>query len=134
MWPRLFSQFIELLPHLTRLAPVADTLIAVRSNNEQTQTARVAALADALHGDISRQMALSQTEIVQRLDSQAREIAIIRQDLDLALEERIAQTAYLKKLVQDTKAIGLWVKAGICVLVVLMSVLIYEADQFIHSH
>ena len=54
MWPRLLTQLLELLPHMTRLVPMADKYFASKTAGEKANEAALAAMAEGVRAILGR--------------------------------------------------------------------------------
>lgn len=117
MWPKLL---LDLLPHFSRLLPVADKYLAGRSASEKAQEAALAALS----GDVRKQMGRvteAQAGLGRLVQEQGTQIAAIAVDVARtrmgieSLEERIAKLE---------KSMGLAVKLLWIVLVLIVATLV----------
>src|ERR1044072_8400575 len=54
MWPRVLMQLVELLPHATRLIPIAERYFASKNSNEQASMAALAARAEDVQADLGQ--------------------------------------------------------------------------------
>jgi len=104
MWPRLLAQLLELLPHVSRLVPLADRYLTVRSTSEQAHEESLAALSSHI-GNFTQ----SQTDLVAQLASQNRKLDHIIAQADLNRLELTANTAQLQAVTQHLKRLRLWV-------------------------
>lgn len=101
MWPRVL---LELLPHFSRLLPVADKYLANRSASEKAQTAALAALAAEVRGQIG-QVTEAQAGLGRQLQEQGAQAAEIAVDVARArmaigsVEERVAKLEKTLRLV-----------------------------------
>ncbi len=93
MWPKLL---LDLLPHFSRLLPVADKYLARISANEKAQAAALAALAEGVRGELG-QVTEAQAGLSCQLQQQSAQIAEIGVDVTRArmgvesVEERVAK-------------------------------------------
>lgn len=104
---------LELLPHFSRLLPVADKYLANRSASEKAQTVALAALAAEVRGQIV-QVTEAQAGLGRQLQEQGAQAAEIAVDVARArmaigsVEERVAKLEKTLRLV-----VGLLVAAGV---------------------
>jgi chromosome segregation ATPase len=71
MWPKIL---FELLPHLTRLVPMADKYLTTRSASERAQEAALAALGTEVRGELS-QMGEAHSGLQRQLQEQSAQLA-----------------------------------------------------------
>ena len=58
MWPKVIAQLVELLPHLSRLVPMADKFLSSKANSEKANEAAMVAMAEGVRGDLGQVLAL----------------------------------------------------------------------------
>ena len=73
MWPKLLAQLFELLPHITRLVPMADKYFSSRTASEKATEAAMAAMAEGVRGDLG-QVAKAHAGLYQQLQEQSAQI------------------------------------------------------------
>ncbi len=101
MWPKLL---LDLLPHFSRLLPVADKYLARISANEKAQAAALTALAADVGGQMG-QMTEAQAGLSRQLQEQAAQVADMAVDVARArmgiesVEERVAKLEKTLRLV-----------------------------------
>ena len=54
MWPKLLMQLFELLPHISRLVPMADKYFSQKAAAEKANEAALAAMAEGVRGDLGQ--------------------------------------------------------------------------------
>jgi hypothetical protein len=122
MWPRLLAQLLELLPHVSRLIPMADRYLTARSAMEQTQglaqEATLTALAESVHNDLAG-LNQSQSSLGAQLATQSTQLAHVSEQLDLSHRVTAAQAAQLDAATRQLKRLSGWI-LGSSVLVVLL--------------
>ena len=133
MWPRLISQLIELLPHATRLMPIADNYLAVRREGEQAKTNAIADLAENLRTDIGR-VTDSYNGLARQITEQKAQIVALQDALEVAQTQSITQTRQLEWITTDVNTIRMWVKFGTMVIVVLLVAVVGLTVEILRSH
>jgi hypothetical protein len=124
MWPKLIAQLFELLPHVTRLVPVADRYFASKAATEKATEAAMAAMAEGVRGDLG-QVAKAHAGLYRQLQEQNIQIVQLGEEVKrarLALEQHDHR---LEAVQSKVLAVGLWVKAGVSLVVVLLAVVIF---------
>lgn len=119
MWPKLFAQLFELLPHITRLVPMADKYFSSRTASEKATEAAMAAMAEGVRGDLG-QVTKAHAGLYKQLQDQSGQIAEVSADvkrMGAALERVTA-------LELQVVALGRWVKVGISLIVALLAAVI----------
>lgn len=115
MWPKVLAQLFELLPHITRLVPMADRYFATKTASEKATEAAMAAMAEGVRGDLG-QVAKAHAGLYQQLQEQKVQIAGISAEASRIVPavERVAA------LEPQIAALRRWVKVGISLIVVLL--------------
>ena len=115
MWPKLFAQLFELLPHITRLVPMADKYFSSKANTERATEAAMVAMAEGLRGDLG-QVTNFHAGLYKQLQDQSAQIAEVKDAV-----QRIGTSAErVEALELQVTALGRWVKAGISLIVALL--------------
>lgn len=123
MWPKVIAQLFELLPHITRLVPMADKFFASKTASEKANEAALAAMAEGVRGDLG-QVTKAHAGLYRQLQEQSAQITEVAEAVKqnrLMLEQRQQR---MESLERQVTAIGRWVKVGVSLLVVLVSVAI----------
>jgi uncharacterized coiled-coil protein SlyX len=89
MWPRLIAQLVELLPHVTRLIPLADRYLTTRSAAEggvdPSSHAALTQLTEALRSDLaaaSEAQAQINSQLSAQLATQATQMSRLSEQLE----------------------------------------------------
>ncbi len=128
MWPKLFAQMFELLPHVTRLVPIADRYFSSKTANEKAHEAALAALAEDVRGDLG-QVTKAHAGLYRQLQELSTHIAEVGEDAKrtrLAMEQQGHRLEYLES---EVLWLGRWLKGGMILVVVLLGVVIYLVAQ-----
>jgi chromosome segregation ATPase len=124
MWPRLLAQLFELLPHISRLVPMADKYLSSKTASEKANEAALAAMAEDLRGDLG-QMTRTHAGLYRQLQDLSAQIALVDEEVKrtrLSVEQKEHRVEALEEKIA---AIGVWMKAGLGVVVVMLGVVIY---------
>lgn len=115
MWPRVLAQLFELLPHITRLVPMADKYFSTKTASEKATEAAMTAMAEGVRGDLG-QVAKAHAGLYQQLQEQKVQIAGISAEVSRIVPavERVAA------LESQVTALGRWVKLGVSLIVILL--------------
>jgi len=133
MWPKLIAQLFELLPHITRLVPMADRYFSTRTASEKATEAAMVAMAEGVRGDLG-QVSKAHAGLYRQLQEQSAQISLLSEDLKrarLAVEQHDHRLGAIESLIAS---LGLWLKAGISVLAVLGVVILVLLIQLLHAH
>jgi hypothetical protein len=131
MWPKVIAQLFELLPHLSRLVPMADKFLTSKAAAEKANETAMAAMAEGVRGDLG-QVTKAHAGLYRQLQEQSAQIAGVAEEVKqagLAMEQHAQQVEVLKLQVAS---LGWWVKAGVSLLVVLVAVVIVLLVQLMH--
>ena len=119
MWPKVMAQLFELLPHISRLVPMADKYFSTKTNSEKATGAAMAAMAEGLRGDLG-QVTKAHAGLYQKLQEQSAQL------LEVSAEVRRVATAAdrITALELQVAVLGRWVKLGVSLMIVLLVVVI----------
>jgi hypothetical protein len=132
MWPRLISQLIELLPHATRLMPLADNYLAVRREGAKAQAGALADLAENLRVDVGR-VADSYNGLARQITEQKAQITVLQDAVEVLQTQSMTQTKQLEWITADVNTLRVWVKFGVVVIVVLLLAVLALTLQILRS-
>jgi hypothetical protein len=118
MWPKVIAQLFELLPHITRLVPMADKYLSSKTASEKANEAAMAAMAEGVRGDLG-QVAKAHAGLYRQLQEQSAQIAEVAGEVKQARLAAEKDDNRLAALESKVASLGLWVKAGVSVLIVL---------------
>jgi len=124
MWPKLFAQLFELLPHLARLIPMADKFFASRTAAEKANEAALAAMAEGVRGDLG-QVTKAHAGLYRQLQEQSAQIAEVAEEVKQTRQTAIQQATRIETLEHQLTSLGRWVKAGVGLLGVLLALMIW---------
>jgi hypothetical protein len=131
MWPKVIAQLFELLPHISRLLPLADKFFTSKAAAEKANEAAMVAMAEGVRGDLG-QVTKAHLGLYRQLQDQSAQITAVGEEVKqsrLAMEQHEHRMATLEKSVAS---FGLWLKAGVSLLVVLAVVVIVLLVQLLH--
>jgi septal ring factor EnvC (AmiA/AmiB activator) len=120
MWPKLLMQLFELLPHVTRLVPVADKYFAQRSVKESA----MADTAEEIRGELG-QVSKSNAGLYRQLQEQSAQITQLSEDVQRTRTAVDQHDHRLEALNHQLASLGIWIKGGVSVIVVLLIVAIW---------
>ncbi len=123
MWPMLF----ELLPHFTRLLPMADKYLSSRSADDKAQAAALAALGESVRSDLGKaaEMHSGVERALKEQSALVGEIAAEGLRLSLEVEAIEGRFAGLEKMLRLTlgllAAVVLLLGVAVVMLVVVLA-------------
>ncbi len=124
MWPKVIAQLFELLPHISRLVPMADKYFSSKTANEKANEAALVAMAEGVRGDLG-QVTKAHVGLYRQLQDQSALITELGEELKrarLALEQHDHR---LEAQEVSLRSIGVWVKVAVGVTVVSMGTVIF---------
>jgi hypothetical protein len=123
MWPKVIAQLFELLPHISRLLPLADKFFTSKVASEKANEAAMVAMAEGVRGDLG-QVTKAHLGLYRQLQDQSAQITAVGEEVKrarLSMEQHEHRMAMLEK---GVASFGLWLKAGVSLLLVLAVVII----------
>ena len=132
MWPKVIAQLFELLPHITRLVPMADRYFSSKTATEKATEAAMIAMADGVRGDLG-QVTKAHAGLYRQLQEQSAQITQVSDEVKQARLSIEQHDHRMEALEQQMTSLGLWVKVGLSLLVVLAIVVIVLLVQLTHG-
>jgi phage shock protein A len=132
MWPKVIAQLFELLPHITRLVPMADRYLSSKTASEKATEAAMAAMAEGVRGDLG-QVTKAHAGLYRQLQDQSAQIAQVSEDVKrtrVAVEQHDHR---MEALDQRVTSMALWIKAGVALVAVLIVMVIVLLIQLTHA-
>ena len=123
MWPKLLMQLFELLPHISRLVPMADKYFSSKASAEKANEAALAAMAEGVRGDLG-QVTKAHVGLYRQLQELSAQVTVVGESAEAARKAAGGQESRIEALEKQVAAIGVWVKAGVVLLVVGFGVVI----------
>jgi len=131
MWPKVFAQLIELLPHLTRLVPMADKFLSSKAAAEKANEAAMVAMAEGVRGDLG-QVTKAHLGLYRQLQDQSAQIAEVGEEVKRSRAAMEQHEKHMAALENQIGSFGIWLKAGVSLLVALLVVVIVLLVQLLH--
>jgi hypothetical protein len=131
MWPKVIAQLFELLPHITRLVPMADRYFSTKTASEKANEAAMTAMAEGVRGDLG-QVTKAHAGLYRQLQDQSTQIAEVAEEVKrarLAVEQHEHRMVALETTVAS---LTWWIKGGISILVILAAVAIGLLVHLLH--
>src|SRR6202045_4511900 len=123
MWPKIVAQLFELLPHISRLVPMADRYFSQKAATEKANEAALAAMAEGVRGDLG-QVTKAHAGLYRQLQDQSAKIAEVSEEVKRARLSIEQHEHRMLTLESNVTSLGWWGKAGVSLLVVLVVVVI----------
>jgi hypothetical protein len=124
MWPKVIAQLFELLPHVSRLVPMADKYFSSKAANEKANEAALLAMAEGVRGDLG-QVTKAHVGLYRQLQDQSAQITELGEEVKrarLALEQHDHR---LEAQELRLRSIGVWVRVTAGVVIMSMGVMIF---------
>jgi hypothetical protein len=131
MWPKVLMQLFELLPHVTRLVPMADKYFSSKTATEKATEAAMVAMAEGVRGDLG-QVTKAHAGLYRQLQDQSAQLTEVAEEVKrsrLAAEQRENRMVALESTVASLQW---WIKGGISLLVILAAVVIGLLVHLMH--
>ena len=123
MWPRVLKQLVELLPHISRLVPVAERYFSTKASGDRSNELALAALAEGMQSDLG-QVTKANAGLYRQIQEQG---ALITGVGDEVRQVRTALDTFDRKIAaleQRVNSLQVWIRVGISVIVVLLLVIL----------
>jgi hypothetical protein len=133
MWPKVIAQLFELLPHITRLVPMADKYLSSKTASEKATEAAMAAMAEGVRGDLG-QVTKAHAGLYRQLQDQSAQIAEVGEEVKRARHSVEQHENRMVALESSVASLQWWIKGGVSLLVVLAGVAIGLLVRLMHSH
>jgi hypothetical protein len=133
MWPKVIAQLFELLPHISRLLPMADKYLNSKAAAEKANEAAMVAMAEGVRGDLG-QVTKAHLGLYRQLQDQSAQITTLSEDVTATRLSTEQQASKIESLELKLSSLGLWIKVGVSLLVILTIVVIVLLIQLAHAH
>jgi len=131
MWPKVIAQLFELLPHITRLVPMAYKYFSAKTATEKATEAAMVAMAEGVRGDLG-QVTKAHAGLYRQLQDQSAQLTEVAEEVKrsrLAAEQHENRMVALESTVASLQW---WIKGGISLLVILAAVVIGLLVHLMH--
>jgi hypothetical protein len=132
MWPKVIAQLFELLPHISRLLPMADKYFNSKAAAEKANEAAMAAMAEGVRGDLG-QVTKAHIGLYRQLQEQSAQITELSQAVKANRGAIEQQASRVESLELKLTSLGWWVRIGVSLLIVLAAVIIVLLVQILHA-
>jgi chromosome segregation ATPase len=123
MWPKVIAQLVELLPHLSRLVPMADKFLSSKATSEKANEAAMVAMAEGVRGDLG-QVTKAHIGLYRQLQDQSAQIAEVGEEVKRSRTSMEQHEHRMETLEKQLASFSLWLKAGIPILIALVSMVV----------
>ena len=125
MWPKAISQLIELLPHVSRLLPMADRFLNAKTADAEASRSAMQQMAEGLRGDLG-QVTASHAGLYRQLNEQSEKISELSSDVATvkrsveSLDPRLTRLEQQNSRLTVLLGLSLVLLAGLLVLAVIL--------------
>jgi chromosome segregation ATPase len=123
MWPKVFAQLVELLPHISRLVPMADRFFTSKAAAEKANEAAMLAMAEGVRGDLG-QVTKAHLGLYRQLQDQSAQISEVGEEVKRARLSMEQHEHRMEALEKQVASFSLWLKAGVPILIALVSMVV----------
>jgi chromosome segregation ATPase len=125
MWPKAISQLIELLPHVSRLLPMADRFLNAKTADAEASRSAMQQMAEGLRGDLG-QVTASHAGLYRQLNEQSEKLSELSSDVSTvkrsveSLDPRLTRLEQQNSRLTLLLGLSLVLLAGVLVLAVIL--------------
>ena len=125
MWPKAISQLIELLPHVSRLLPMADRFLNAKTADAEASRSAMQQMAEGLRGDLG-QVTASHAGLYRQLNEQSGKLSELSSDVSTvkrsveSLDPRLTRLEQQNSRLTLLLGLSLVLLAGVLVLAVIL--------------
>jgi chromosome segregation ATPase len=125
MWPKAISQLIELLPHVSRLLPMADRFLNTKTADAEASRSAMQQMAEGLRGDLG-QVTASHAGLYRQLNEQSEKLSELSSDVATvkrsveSLDPRLTRLEQQNSRLTLLLGLSLVLLAGLLVLAVIL--------------
>jgi hypothetical protein len=123
MWPKMIAQLFELLPHITRLVPMADKYLSSKTATEKATEAAMTSMAEGVRGDLG-QVTKAHAGLYRQLQEQSAQISEVAEEVKRSRLSVEQHDHRMEALQRQLNSLGVWVKAGVSLLSVVAVVVL----------
>jgi hypothetical protein len=123
----------ELLPHISRLLPMADKYFNQKAAAEKANEAAMAAMAEGVRGDLG-QVTKAHVGLYRQLQEQSAQITGVSEEVKTTRLSVEQQAKRVEALELTVSSLGLWLKIGVSLLVVLAAIAVVLLILLLHAH
>jgi len=132
MWPKVIAQLFELLPHISRLLPMADKYFNSKAAAEKANEAAMAAMAEGVRGDLG-QVTKAHVGLYRQLQEQSAQLTGVSEQVTATRTVIGQQADRVESLELKVASLGWWIKIGVSLLIVSAAVIIVLLVQILHA-
>jgi septal ring factor EnvC (AmiA/AmiB activator) len=125
MWPKAISQLIELLPHVSRLLPMADRFLNAKTADAEASRSAMQQMAEGLRGDLG-QVTASHAGLYRQLNEQSEKLSNVSSDVAAvklsleSLDPRLTRLEQQSSRLLVLLGMSLFLLAGVLIVAVIL--------------
>jgi hypothetical protein len=123
MWPRVLKQLVELLPHISRLVPIAERYFSTKASGDRSNELALAALAEGMQADLG-QVTKANAGLYRQVQEQGALIAGVGDEVRHVRTALDGSEKKIAALEERVSSLQLWIRIGVSVIVVLLLVIL----------
>ena len=123
MWPKAISQLIELLPHVSRLLPMADRFLNAKTADAEASRSAMQQMAEGLRGDLG-QVTASHAGLYRQLNEQSEKLSDLSTDVAAVRHSVESLDPRLTRLEQQNSRLALLLGISLFLLAALFVFLV----------
>jgi hypothetical protein len=123
MWPKVFAQLMEVLPHISRLIPMADMFFASKTASEKVNETAIAGMAESVRVDLGKVTAAHEG-LYRQLQDQGQQIAAAATDLQRARTAIETHADRITSIEKQVATLGIWAKSTVALLILVVALLV----------
>lgn len=123
MWPKVLMQLFELLPHATRLLPIAERYFNSKAANDRANETALAAMAEGVQADLG-QVTKAHAGLYRLLQEQGAQVTVLGDDVRSLRSSLEQSERRVVDLEQKVSSLNLWIRMGVSVSTVLLLVIL----------
>jgi septal ring factor EnvC (AmiA/AmiB activator) len=130
MWPKAIAQLLELLPHVSRLLPMADRYFNAKTADAEASRSAMQQMAEGLRGDLG-QVTATHAGLYRQLNEQSEKLSELAADIAALRRDTASIEARLDKAERQNRLILGLLFGVLAFLVGLSSIALYF---LVHIH
>jgi septal ring factor EnvC (AmiA/AmiB activator) len=125
MWPKAIAQLLELLPHVSRLLPMADRYFNAKTADAEASRSAMQQMAEGLRGDLG-QVTATHAGLYRQLNEQGEKLSELSADVATvkhsveSLDPRLTRLEQQNSRLTLLLGLSLFLLAGLLVVAVIL--------------
>jgi hypothetical protein len=119
----VLKQLVELLPHVSRLVPIAERYFSTKAAGDRSNELALAAIAEGMQADMG-QVSKAHAGLYRQIQEQGAQIAGIGDEVRHVRGALDTSERKVAALEQRVESLNLWIKAGVSLMTILLFVIL----------